>query len=129
MVRNCRHRMPTGATCHSPAMRKSAYCYYHARLRQPQNRRRPANSPIKLPVLDNKKALQVGLTDVMNAIASGQLDPRRGGRILYGMQMAATALNKLPYRRLAPDSTKVDFYPASTEDRCNRVMSQPPMAQ
>ncbi len=118
MVRNCRHRMPTGVTCHSPAMRESAWCYYHARLHQPQNQRGPAKSPIKLPVLDNKKARQAGLTDVMNAIASGQLDPRRGGRILYGMQMAATALNKLPYRRLAPDSTRVDFHPASTEDRC-----------
>lgn len=120
MVRYCRHRMPTGATCHSPAMRESAYCYYHARLHRSQDRRGPAKSRIKLPVLDNKNALQIGLTDAINAIASGQLDPRRAGRVLYGMQMAATILNKLPYRRLAPTTEDVGFPSTPTEEPCNQ---------
>ena len=119
MVRNCRHRMPTGATCHSPAMRKSAYCYYHARLHQPQNRRRPPNFPVKLPVLDSQNAVQIGLTDVMNAIASGQLEPRRAGQILYGMQMASTALKRLSDLRLAPPSEDAGFPSAPTEEPCN----------
>ena len=120
MVRNCRHRMPTGATCHSPAMRESAWCYYHARLHQPQNRRGPAKSPVKLPVLDSKHALQTGLTDILNAMASGQLDPRRGGRILYGMQMAATALKRLPNLRPASPSEDAGFPSTPTEKPCGR---------
>jgi hypothetical protein len=97
-------------------MRKSAYCYYHARLHQPQNRRRPPNSPLKLPVLDSQNAVQIGLTDVMNAIASGQLEPRRAGQILYGMQMASTALKRLHNLRLAPPSIDVDSPPTPTEE-------------
>lgn len=120
MVRNCRHRMPTGATCHSPAMRESAYCYYHARLHRLQDRRGPAKSRIKLPVLDNKNAFQIGLTDVLNAIASGQLEPRRGGRILYGMQMAATALKRPSNLRLAPPSEDAGIHSTPSEEPCNR---------
>ena len=32
MFNLCRHIMPSGAKCHTPALRGKPYCYYHTRL-------------------------------------------------------------------------------------------------
>ena len=94
MVRECRHTMPTGVHCQSPAMRHSAYCYHHDRLHRYPREARLAKKPVHLPKLDNRDALLAGLTDVMNAILARKVDPRQGGSLIYGMQVAAYNIGK-----------------------------------
>jgi hypothetical protein len=94
MPRNCRHTMPTGRTCQSPAMRESAYCYFHSRLHRYPHYRSPTKKQLKLLALDSPKAIQTSLADVMNSILSGRIDPRRAGKVLYGIQIAAATLGR-----------------------------------
>lgn len=101
MVRECRHIMPAGLHCKSPAMRRSVYCYHHDRLHRYRGRPGPRKS-IQLPKLDTREALIKGLTDVMNAILHDKIDPRKGGRLIHGMQIASEHLGKAP----APSSAK-----------------------
>jgi len=92
MFRKCRHRMPTGIHCQSPAMGNSVYCYHHDRLhrRLGMTGRRP--KPLQLPTLDSRDALLAGLTGVMNAALARKIDSRQAGRLIYGMQVAASNL-------------------------------------
>ena len=93
MFRECRHIMPTGRHCKSPAMGNSAYCYHHDRLRRRWGAP-PRPKAMKLPKFDSREAILAGLNDVMNAILTRKVDLRQGGRLLYGMQIAATNLRK-----------------------------------
>ena len=45
MYPECRHIMPDGAKCHSPAMRGMAYCYYHTPGRRSGRPPLPKNGP------------------------------------------------------------------------------------
>jgi hypothetical protein len=110
MYRECRHIMPTGVHCQSPAMGNSAYCYHHDRLHRYPHAARPAKL-LKLSRLDNREAVLAGLTDVMNAILAGKIGHRQGGSLIHGMQVAASNLVKTvalkkttPSRRPNPPS-------------------------
>jgi hypothetical protein len=93
IISTCRHQMPTRRNCQSPAMRTSAYCYFHARLHNRTGRApRPGNT-LRLPVLDSREAVCEGLHQVMNQLLSGKIDSRKAGRILYGIQAAVGLLN------------------------------------
>ena len=87
----CRHLMPTGRKCHAPAMRHSAYCFHHDRLHRyplrPRIPRRLENLPI-----GSAQQIQTALTTVCNAMLSGQIETRRGGRLIYGLQVAVNTL-------------------------------------
>jgi hypothetical protein len=91
---NCRHIMPTGATCQSPAMRESAYCYFHARLHQNSRRRNASRKPIQVPDLTSEKAIQASLTTVVNGLMNGEIEPRRAGRFLLGLQIATKSIQR-----------------------------------
>lgn len=114
LIRNCRHIMPTGANCQSPAMRDSAYCYYHARLHSHYPRpRKPKNLP-KLENLDSRRAIQVAITEVLNGLLARKIDPRQAGRALYGIQMASQAVEGATAARLAglANSTRRNMNPS-----------------
>src|SRR5271165_4795265 len=95
----CRHLHPDGAYCGSRALRERKYCYYHLMERGRRLRRARAlrdNQPYRLqiPSLDNPYAIRAALSDVAQALAAGQLDPRVAGKLLYAIQLAR-AENKL----------------------------------
>jgi len=50
---------------------------------------------VELPPLEDLYAVQVGLQHVLDALASGQLDRRLGGTMIYGLQLATSNL-RLP---------------------------------
>ena len=47
---------------------------------------------LELPPLEDLYSVQVGIMQVLDALAHEQLDSRRGGLMLYGLQQAATNL-------------------------------------
>jgi hypothetical protein len=90
MCPECRHIMPTGAKCHSPALRGKPYCYFH--IRRHTLPRRPAptpEEPLQFPDLTNPGNIQTALTQVLDALGSSRLAPRQAGLLLYGLQIAS----------------------------------------
>ena len=91
MFEECRHIMPNGSKCHGSALRGKAFCHFHMRLRQVMSKaKQPENEqPIELPVLEDRSAIQLALAQVLNALGSSHLDPKRAGLFLYGLQIAS----------------------------------------
>ncbi len=81
--------MPNGAKCHSPALRGKPYCYFHSRLHQIAVQPKSPNETLTIPVLEDRCAIQLALSQVLSALASGQIDPRRAALLLYGLQIAS----------------------------------------
>ncbi len=99
MYSECRHIMPSGRKCHSPALRNQPYCYYHQNLHRYSN---PPN-PDKLAVfpIEDVRGIQIALTQVLAALNSPYMDNRRAGLLLYGLQIAAQLAKHVP--ALEPD--------------------------
>ncbi len=87
---HCRHIHLSGHRCGSPALRDESFCYYHHTTRKPAARHKPH---FQIPNLEDRSALQHSITEVLNRISQGLLDPKTAGLLLYGLQIAA---NNLP---------------------------------
>jgi hypothetical protein len=86
MPTECRHLMPSGLHCQSPAMRGSAFCYFHAR---PQRPARPREARIEMPVRLDRKGIEAIIRQTIEALAAGHISPRRAAILLYGIQMSS----------------------------------------
>ncbi len=94
MLTECRHIMPGGRRCGSPALRGGLYCYFHTRLRRrvdPKLSRGPSDPPppLQIPVLEDRSAIQLLIPDVLNAMLSKQIDVKSAAILLNGMRLAA----------------------------------------
>ena len=83
----CRFIKGNGLKCQSPAMRGSQFCYFHGRTRIYVPRPR-SREPLQLPALQNRASIHAALNEVFQALASGNLDPKRAGNLLQALQMA-----------------------------------------
>ncbi len=93
----CRHILPEGRRCGSPCLRGEPFCYYHHTSRKPvQNlsRRRARQGAFTLPMPEDRAAVQLSIGEVLARIAQNQLEPRRAGLLLYGLQIALQSLPK-----------------------------------
>ena len=102
----CRHIIPSGAKCRAMALRAKPYCYFHTRL----HRFTAAPSPgpmdsIKIPVLEDRSAIQIAIAQVLDALCSSRLDPKRAYLFLYAIQIASKNVER-----------KFDIIPSSTEE-------------
>jgi hypothetical protein len=90
MYQICRHVMPNGVQCGSPALRGKAFCYFHTRLHRRAKEPIPEKEEqLRFSVLEDRSAIQIAVADVLNAIASPNFDTRRAGHLLYGLQIAS----------------------------------------
>jgi hypothetical protein len=87
--KECRHVMPSGLHCKSPAMRGSAFCYFHARATRPARPARPLETRIEMPSLLGRKGILGAVDHVVQALAANRISPRRAGILLQGIQMAS----------------------------------------
>jgi hypothetical protein len=92
MFQTCHHVMPSGLRRQSPAMRGTAFCYFHARRASPPQsspaRTSPAEARIELPATLDRAGIPQALRQVMNAQANNQISARRASILFYGLQMA-----------------------------------------
>jgi hypothetical protein len=102
----CSHVKEDGVYCSSPALRGRKYCYYHLmqrgrrlRLALAQGRSEPAQ--LILPPLENLSSMSVALSEIVQALAAGQLDHRSAGLMLYAIQQAATVSLRLAQMEVA----------------------------
>ena len=93
MLQECHHIMPSGVRCQALALRGMAYCYFHVPGRSPaQGQSRARRNPLKLPSLADRYAVQIAMSQVLNAMASSKISPRTAGQLLYGLQTATDNL-------------------------------------
>jgi Ni/Co efflux regulator RcnB len=113
----CRHIFTDGRRCQSPTLRgpdgPENFCYYHHTTRKPAENpqirkgRRTRQSTFALPNpsdLSERSGIQLAIGQVLEKIASNQIDPRRAGLLLYGLQIASLNL-KNDRRKADPDTT------------------------
>jgi hypothetical protein len=86
MYNECRHVMPSGLHCQSPAMRGSLFCYFHARTRRPTS---SGEERIEMPALLDSKGKQAVVHRTLEALAAGRISTRRAAVLLYGIQISS----------------------------------------
>lgn len=99
----CRHIRTSGLQCKSPALTNQTHCFYHTRLyqrhspfRQPATVTTEAAPSVQLGPLEDAESLQLARSQIINALAAGQLDQRLAATLLYGLQTASNNLARLP---------------------------------
>jgi hypothetical protein len=125
----CQHVRPSGKKCEAIAIRGHHFCYFHLQSRRGYVAVTPAEAvangaiapvpaaaTIALPMLEDRSAVQLVLTEVLRALANNQLDTRRAGLLLYGLQIAAGNCSKtdvigdlyqVPELEVTPDGEQV----------------------
>jgi hypothetical protein len=130
-IRKCAQVGVNGAICKSPALRENKLCYYHNRdqqrrvvfqqARQMKLSKDFADYPaqqellnpeileaLDLPALDDAASIQVALTSVYRALLSGHIDTKRGGLVLYALQIAAANIQNAVLRPLTNDQVAAE---------------------
>ena len=90
----CRHILPSTRKCQSPALTGKLYCYHHARLYRRGSGFYAGNLlPRLVPTLQlpgilptAPAAIQATLASVLQALATGHIEPRRATPVLYALQ-------------------------------------------
>jgi hypothetical protein len=108
----CRHIFTDGRRCASPCLRQEEFCYYHHTTRRPvanPRQRRSRRSTFDLPLPEDRSAIQSSIGEVLRRIASNDIDPRRAGLLLYGLQIASLNLPKpQPTAKAVPETPTVE---------------------
>ena len=120
-MRSCNHIKSDGRPCNAPALRKHSYCFFH----QQQVNRRRREYPDRLPILEDRAAVQVAIMQVLDRIYLKTIDYKAAALMLYGLQLATTNLKQDIFGRL--NSEKVDRYygNANEADRPQPAVSTP----
>jgi hypothetical protein len=124
----CLHIKEDGTYCGSPALRAEKYCYYHLQQRGRRLRRARAlrdNLPYQLDIesLDSPYAVRTAVTEIVQALASGQLDHAVAGKMLYGVQQAAS-MNKLIAQAQAAQPQSAPSAEVSRPEECPEFAAQ-----
>jgi hypothetical protein len=91
----CRHIFTDGHRCGSICLRNEPFCYYHHTTRKPAPRRTfGSHASFDLPLPEDRSAIQASIGIILQRIASNDLDPKRAGLLLYGLQIASLNLPK-----------------------------------
>src|ERR1700735_2237910 len=94
----CRHIFTDGHRCGSPCLRQEDFCYYHHTTRRPVHdpRTREDRYAFDLPMPEDRAAIQLAIGQILLRIAHNQIDSKRAGLLLYGLQIASTNLPRDP---------------------------------
>src|SRR5580765_4339436 len=90
----CRHIMPQGIPCGSPAVRGEALCYHHNTIGRPPvsptevRARRARQHSFSIASPRSRAELQDALATVISNLAGNDIDLRRAGLLLYALQIA-----------------------------------------
>ncbi len=91
----CQHWMDSATRCKSPAMRGTRYCYSHHRVQAREARKnveRARQRWFESVPLDNPASVQHALAQVVTRLASGEIDHKHAGQILFKLQEASVNL-------------------------------------
>jgi hypothetical protein len=114
----CRHIFTDGRRCGSPSLRQEEFCYHHhttrkpianlAKRRQTQALAEDRAAAFDLPEPEDRSAIQLSIGEVLRRIASNNIDPRRAGLLLYGLQIASLNLPRQKQAEAPPTGELVE---------------------
>jgi hypothetical protein len=110
-VPRCQHVKVNGTQCGSPAMRRKRCCYFHegARAEGVKLKTDPyAKYEFDMPLLEDANAVQVALMRVMQMLASGHMDFKKAGLLLYGLQTASANLKNTKFEAAKVTDVVID---------------------
>ena len=99
MCQLCNYIKTNGYKCQSPAMRGSAFCYFHSRAQTIAKVKSSNLEVIKLPLLVDSASIQAAISQVTAASLSSRLNARRTGLLLYALQIASQNLTRSTSRK------------------------------
>ncbi len=120
----CRHIKTNGNRCKAPSLTNGLWCYFHHRLHERHKTYRHTEATrgylvpgqhIELTALEDRESVQLALSCVINALATGRLETKRATALLYGLQLAsnnAATLRNEPYapvRTVEPSPEGLDL--------------------
>jgi hypothetical protein len=89
--------MPTGRTCKSPAMRGSAYCYFHHGPQQSAHRAsRLPDSKLELEPISDPAGISLNADRILRALASNQISPSKAAILFQGLQTVLASFRMPP---------------------------------
>ena len=103
-VNLCRHIKTNGLQCRGVAIKGSAFCYFHRSLHQRHTNYffTPATQgylvpgrDIQLCPVEDRESVQIAISLVVNALATGNLEVKRASVLLRGLQLAAANSSRL----------------------------------
>src|SRR5450631_1026627 len=96
----CRHIKTNGLQCHGAALAGSVFCYFHNRLHRTHDLYRDKvhfqsaqmKHPLflQLPAMEDRESVQLAISCVINALATGCIDRKEAMALFYGLQLAST---------------------------------------
>jgi hypothetical protein len=107
----CRHIKTNGIRCQAPSLTDGHWCYFHHRLHDRHKTYRHTEATrgylvpgqhIELTALEDRESVQLALSCVINALATGRLETKRATALLYGLQLASNNAARL---RTEPSNT------------------------
>jgi hypothetical protein len=107
----CRHIMPEGIRCGSPALRDERFCYHHHQTRRPiadARKRQARRNAFGMPVPNSRAEIQDSIGRIISHIAGNEIDLRRAGLLLYALQLASTNLTEHQRRKSADQTLSTD---------------------
>lgn len=126
----CRHVKSNGRRCESPSLQKQSWCFYHDRLHTRHRYIREAkatfpDTPLRIPSLEDPESIQIGLSLVVEALATGRLDDKRASVLIRALQVASrnvAQVNNKPYykevvREFTPTLDGLALAPAKMSDK------------
>ncbi len=90
----CRHIKPNGLRCKSPAMKGHAFCYFHAKAHGAT--RIGVMDNIILPVTENPAAVQLAVSQTLQAMLASRISLKQCGLMLYGLAVGASTHKRKP---------------------------------
>lgn len=74
--------------------------------------------PLDLPPVEDAASIQLALIDILQALAGNQLDPKRAGLLLYGLQVASANIKsvRIPTDAVRSVSHTADGTPLAPQD-------------
>lgn len=100
MAKECRHIKTNGDKCHAIALRDKPYCYYHMRVHSVMAAaKKPSKSKdrnLEFAFPDSQVSLQLALFQLLNAIGTSKIDPKRASQLLYCLQIATQNVGHYP---------------------------------
>jgi hypothetical protein len=95
--RYCHHTNPAGVLCQGPPLKHRDYCYWHQqeagrRMKAARARARGERVILHFSALDDLHAVQAGVTQVLEALAHSEIDPRTAQLMLSALRLAASNL-------------------------------------
>jgi hypothetical protein len=125
MASYCKHIMPGGDQCHGYALQGQDLCYFHSRRRRADQKPVTCMDSIEIPLLEDRCAIQVTITQVLRAIVNKTIDRPRAQLLLYGLQLALLGVDRtktsIPFRTVkalseASDGEELAAEPEDEDD-------------